>query len=215
MNVSKLSSWIRRRPGDATILQLVWLSQAEGEEPVDIWQLAELKDHSPDSIAELVLDSAQNDCDEREYSSRYQLRACTEDKVLSGFVIKCQPEGDEARDPLDIGKAAANSTNAQLVRTVEVLLRSHVQSYALLVNGYKHLLENQQDEIKSLRRREQAAADVIQTAANIAMGQEADASVHGEALAKFAEFVEKYGPPIVDRIVNSPTNGTSKGMPSV
>jgi hypothetical protein len=175
---------------------LVFISSGDTEEPVQSWAISELKENSPDAIASLVLETCQDDCDQREHSCRYSLRAA-EKEVLAATVIKCSPS--ESRDPLEVGSSAGSGAMAQLVRMNEAMLRAHIQSFGILMSGYKALLENQQGEINSLRRREQVAAEIIQQAASNALSIDVDEGQKGVAIARLADFAEKLAPIILEK----------------
>lgn len=200
MNVSRLASWIRRKPQLTHSYQLVFISGEETEEPVQSWTKDELEEVDTDDFAALVIQTAQDDCDTRELVSRYYFRCCDVDgKTLASQTLKQRPASTE-NDPLSIDGQAGNSALQQMVRANEVFLRLLVGNQAAISNGYKQLLTAQATEIASLRKREQLAAEIIQRAAVEAMGSDHDDAQQSVALTKLVSLAETALPTVLESL---------------
>jgi hypothetical protein len=202
MNVSRLASWVRRKPGLTHAFQLVFISGDDTEESVQTWTKDELEDVDTDDFASLIIQTAQDDCDTRELVSRYYLRCVDVDgRTLASQTLKQRPASVE-NDPLNIDGQAGNSALQQMVRCNEVFLRLLVANQSNIAQGYKQLLQAQGAEIAQLRKREQLAAEIIQRAAVDAMGATVDDAHQSVAMAKLVTLAETALPSIVEALAH-------------
>jgi hypothetical protein len=201
MSPRRLSAWVRRRLSDSHYIALYYIPQGGEDELVATWNLKEeLKDSTDDQIAEIVVASAQDDCDCREMECRYSVRTLdTSKEQIASTVVKQRPQ-DAPVDPLDIGPAATNSAISQLVRMNEVQLRLQVQSWGQVINGYNTLISAQQNELAMMRKREAKAAEIIEQATMRALEVDERDTEENLAISRLAEFAERIAPIVLEKL---------------
>lgn len=158
MNVPRLAKWLSRLPrAQIEKLSLIYLS-VQGEEPVRHWRLADLPPEIATSEKDLAIDiieAAQEDCNGREYQSRYSLRAYTEaNEQYSAMVIKSRPEG--STDPEGVGDPSLAGITAQTLRHNEALMRMVVGSMSTIMGAQQQIIEMQARQITNLHQKDQA-----------------------------------------------------------
>lgn len=198
MSSSRLASWVRRSPANTDSFQLHFISGDDTSELLQTWAKSEAREKT-EAFCDAVLQLCQDDCnEERELESRYRLLAFAGEKPVSSQTIRVKPTEDKSlEDPLGIGSSAGHSTNAQLVRMNEVMLRMFVSSLKGTFDGYKQLLEAQAAEIVSLRSQQMEMQQAVQVAAIKQLDIDGDEQRSQVALQKLGGFLEKYAPEFI------------------
>lgn len=206
MSPSRLAAWLRQVPRDIEYYCIVLLptdEDPEKEKPIaqfPAYAEAE-KDHV--DFATQVLEEIQSHCDTTNQVNRYEVRALIKKETMTSRIVKCVPSPAEMLpDPLDIthGPTAANTSSQQLVRTVEALLRINVQSFGMIQNAWKDILQTQAQQIESLRRREAQLADTVLVEISRQNDMEESDLNKTKALNKLTEMIEKYAPVVLSNL---------------
>jgi hypothetical protein len=213
MSPSRLASWVKRVPKSTVLFELHFISGDDTSELLQSWNVSEVRADT-DSWCEGVLGICQDDCNEqRELESRYKLIAHSKEKAVASQAIRVKPSEDSSLDdPLGVGSTAGHSTNAQLVRMNEVMLRMQVGSLKRIFDGYNNLIDVQAKEIASLRRRETEMVEAVQLAAIKQLGLEEDEQRSSVALAKLGTLLEKHAPDFFSKFAQTVTQN---GIPEV
>lgn len=157
-----LKRFIESAPPKRTIeFVLVYLRQDGEIETVNSWQKREVDEElgSADNFATIVIETAQNHCDQEELVCSYRFRSIAKnEKTISSLRLRVTPS-DEKEDVLGIGNAQGNSAIQQLVRVIEAQLRIQVASVKTFQEGYRKLIDDQRLEINALRKREEKATE--------------------------------------------------------
>jgi hypothetical protein len=105
-------------------------------------------------LIEEILEAAQEDCNEREFASRYTLKALNEaGNQLAFKVLKNKPDGSS--DP-EYGDPSANGIVAQTLRHNEAFARMIIGSMRGVLDAQTQIISMQSEQIKSLRQSIQA-----------------------------------------------------------
>lgn len=205
MNIQKLSAWIRRRKKGTDELRLMYLGDDDKSDVVETWLAEQYEGQNSDDIAKTVLETAQDDCNEKEVVSRYRLQAFIDGEPDAGITLKNRPSN--RTDPLNVDDSMGSTYGEQLRRVSELQLRLQYQAMKELIDGYKGLLADQRQEILELRKREAKAADVIHSAAVEALEQE-----NHPVMEKVDEYAKQIIPALVNNLASKGQGGNG-GIP--
>lgn len=204
MNFARLAKWYGRLPlPQVEKLSLVYVG-VQGEEPVRDWRIREMPQGSSErQLIEEILDSAQEDCNEREFASRYSLKAMGEgDAVLDFKVMKNKPDG--STDP-EYGDPSSSGIVAQCLRHNEAFARMIIGSMRGVLDAQTQIISMQSEQIKSLRQAIQARED--------SPDDDPESIAKAEALIKLSDAASTHLIPLVARWMES--TGGMPGMPGM
>jgi hypothetical protein len=202
MNFARLAKWYGRLPlPQVEKLTLVYIG-VQGEEPVRTWRLREMPQGSNErQLIEDILEAAQEDCNEREFASRYCLKAFGEgDAELDYKVMKNKPDGNT--DP-DYGTADGSGIVNQCMRHNEAFARMIIGSMRGVLDAQTQIISMQSEQIKALRQAIQAREE--------SPDDDPESIAKAEALVKLSDAASEHLIPLVARWMES-TGGMPPGM---
>lgn len=213
MSASRLTAWLKQVAANVERFEVALLPTDEDpskEKVICTYPAYQPEDTTHSDFASQVLGEIQSHCDNSNTVGRYDVRALAGKNVLTSRIVRCVPNpSDCLPDPLDINQSpiSANSSTQQLVRTIEALLRTNVQSFGMIQNAWKELLEIQALQIGRLQERETKLADNVLL--ELAKQTELDESElrKDKAIGKLTEMIEKYAPMVVQNFVGDNDDG--------
>ncbi|NIP95446.1 MAG: hypothetical protein GWO24_19190 [Akkermansiaceae bacterium] len=202
MNFARLAKWYGRLPLPQVEKLSLFYVGVQGEEPVRNWRPREMPQGASErQLLEEILEVAQEDCNEREFASRYLLRALGEaDAELQSLVMKNKPDG--STDP-EYGDPSGSGIVAQCLRHNEAFARMIIGSMRGVLDAQTQIISMQSEQIKALRQAAQAREE--------ATGDDPESIAKAEALIKLSDAVSEHVIPIAARWMDA----TGPGIPGV
>lgn len=211
MSPARLAAWLKQVPRNVETYTITLLPQDEDpakEKVISTYPAFGSNEKTHLEFASEVLGEIQSHCDNNNIVCRYEVRAIAKKEILTSRIVRCTPTPTDqilASDPLDINPnqnpISANTATQQLVRTIEALLRTNVQSFGMIQNAWKDVLEIQSQQIDALLKREAQLADSVL----VEIAKQGDLEEHelrkSQAFNKLSDMAEKYLPLIVQNLV--------------
>ena len=197
MGPDRIRAWLNRVPAGSHRIQLVF-EQIGVSNLVAQWTRDELQ-HA--DAAHLILDAAQEHCNDLATAARYTLQWVGEDnRPLSSKVIRMQP--DDAEPQLGAGQvedATLAGALGQLLRHQEVMARLYVGAQTGILSNLQQVLQMTREHNAELHALNKELTRRVRNAEARAEGEAMEAET-AESLAK-AAAVEKFTTVMTEQVL--------------